>query len=298
MGLLRSLTIALAAVAATPALAAPKVVASIKPLHSLAARITAGITSPAVLVGGVASPHSYSLKPSDMRTLEDADVVFWIGPAFETFLAQPLASTRARIVALTDAQGVTLLRGRSGGLWDSSLQTKDAGPDPHIWLDIANTKAIARAMADALSAADSANAGRYGANTKALAADLDALDAELRTRLAPARDRPFIVFHDATYYFESHYGLTGVGAVTLGPERPPGARRVEALRARIAQNDVACLFTEPQFEPKLVATLTGQARIRTAVLDPEGAGLTPGPALYFELMRGLAQGFVDCLAAR
>lgn len=297
MNLLRFLAIMLV-LAAAPAVAAPKVVVSIKPLHSLAARITAGVTSPALLVGGAASPHSYSLKPSDMRALEDADVVFWIGPGFETFLAQPLASTKARVAAVIDAQGVTHLRGRSGGLWDTSLQAKDAGADPHIWLDIANAQVIARVLADALSVADPANAAHYNANAKALAADLEALDTELRVQLAPARDQPFIVFHDATYYFESRYGLTGAGAVTLGPERPPGARRVDALRARIAQNDVACLFTEPQFEPKLVATLTGRSRIKTAVIDPEGAALTPGPALYFALMRGLARGFVECLVPR
>lgn len=299
MTLLRFLAIGLAlALVAAPAAAAPKVVASIKPLHSLAARVTAGVGVPALLVAGAASPHSYSLKPSDMRILEEADVVFWVGPAFETFLAQPLASVHARVVPLMTAPDVVPLRGRTGGLWDSSVQAKDAAPDPHIWLDTANAQALARAMAAALSAADPANAARYNANTKALTADLDALDGELRAALAPARDKPFILFHDATLYFEARYGLAGAGAVTLGPERPPGARRIDALRARIHQNDIGCLFTEPQFEPKLIATLAGDAPVKTAVLDPEGAALTPGPGLYFELLRGLARGFADCLNAR
>lgn len=296
MDLLRFLVLALL-FAAAPAVAAPKVVVSIKPLHSLAARVTAGITTPALLVTGAASPHSYSLKPSDMRALEDAGVVFWIGPAFETFLAQPLAALRARAVTLMNAPGITPLRGRTGGLWDSSRAAKDAGLDPHLWLDVANAKAMARAMTATLRAADPDNAARYDANMTALAADLDALDAELRTSLTPVRDKPFIVFHDATAYFETRYGLAGAGAVTLGPERPPGARRVDALRARIAQNDIACLFTEPQFEPRLVATLTGGSRVKAAVLDPEGAALSPGPGLYFELIRGLGRAFAGCLGS-
>jgi zinc transport system substrate-binding protein len=291
---LRFLPLALL-LAAPTALAAPKVVVSIKPVQSLAARVMTGAGAPALLVAGAASPHSYSLKPSDMKALEDADLVFWIGPGFETFLAQPLAAAKARPVALIDAPDVTLLRGRTGGLWDTSREAKDAGIDPHLWLDPANARAMAREMAARLSAVDPANAARYAANAQALGADLEALDTELRTRLMPARDKTFIVFHDATRYFETRYGLAGIGAVTLGPERPPGARRVDALRARMAQNDVACLFTEAQIEPKLIATLKGQSRVKTAALDPEGVALTPGPTLYFDLMRGLARGFADCL---
>ena len=278
--------------------AAPKVVASIKPVQSLAARVMAGVGTPSLLVAGAASPHSYSLKPSDMKALEDADLVFWIGPAFETFLAQPIAAAKIDAIALTDAPGVAALRGRTGGLWDSSVQAKDAGIDPHLWLDIANGQAMAREIAARLSAVDAVNAPRYAANAKALLADLEALDAELRAQLAPVRDKPFIIFHDATRYFEARYGLAGAGAVTLGPDRPPGARRVDALRARIHQNDITCLFAEPQFEPKLITTLAGDAPVETAVLDPEGAALTPGPALYFELMRGLGRSFSECLATK
>ena len=276
--------------------AAPKVVVSIKPLQSLAARVMAGVATPTVLVNGSASPHSYSLKPSDMRGLEDADVVFWIGPGFETFLSQPLAATRATAVPLAAAPGVTPLRGRAGGLWDTSRPAQDAGADPHLWLDIANARAVAQAMAAALSAADGANAARYAENVRALQADLEALDTELRALLAPVRDRPFIVFHDATHYFEARYGLKGVGAVSISPERPPGARRVDGLRARVSQGDIACIFTEPQFEPKLLSAITAHAKVKTGILDPEGATLTPGPALYFDLMRGLARGFALCLA--
>ena len=279
-----------------PAAAAPKVVVSIKPLQGLAARVMAGVSAPTLLVTGAASPHSYSLKPSDMRALQDADLVFWIGPRFETFLAQPLAATRAKAVSLMDAPGIVTLRGRTGGLWNTAVQSKDAGLDPHLWLDIANAQAMARAMAVAWSAADGANATRYTANARALTNDLEALDGELRAALTPLRDRSFIVFHDATQYFEVRYGLLGVGAVAISPERPPGARRVDGLRVRLAANDIACIFTEPPFEPKLVATIIGDARVKTGVIDPEGAALTPGPALYFDLLRGLARGFAGCLA--
>ena len=286
--------------------AAPKVVVSIKPLHSLAARVMGSVGQPTLLVSGAASPHTYSLRPSDMRVIERADVVFWIGPNFEAFLTQALNATSGVTVTLAAAPGVTRLKARAGGLWDSavqdssvrdsSVQAGDAGDDPHLWLDIANAKAIAATMAAALGTADPANAVRYAANARSLAVALDAFDSELRGLLMPVRAKRFIVFHDATRYFEERYGLMSVGAVTVSPERPPGARRVEDLRARMAQGDIACLFTEPQFEPKLAATLVGRSQVKTGTLDPEGTALTPGPALYFDLMRGLARGFAGCLA--
>ena len=294
--IVRFLTFLAALAFCAAAQAAPKVVVSIKPLQSLAARVMAGVGSPTVLVSGSASPHSYSLRPSDMQALEDANVVFWIGPRFETFLSQPLAATHAVAVSLADAPGVTSLRARSGGLWDTSVQSPNAGADPHLWLDVANAEAIARAMAAALSTADAANAARYAANARGLQADLMALDTELRALLTPVRERPFIVFHDATHYFEARYGLAGVGAVSISPERPPGAKRVDGLRARVALGDIVCIFTEPPFEPKLMSSIAGSARVKTGILDPEGAALTPGPTLYFDLMRGLARGFSECLA--
>ncbi len=295
--LLRSLAFIAFLTLCTPVQAAPKVVVSIKPLQSLAARIMTGLGAPVVVVSGSASPHSYSLRPSDMRALQEADVVFWIGPSFETFLTQPLAATRATAVSLAAAPGIAPLRGRAGGLWDTSPQAPDTGVDPHLWLDVANAQAIAQAMAAALGAADAANAARYTANARTLQVDLEALDTEIRATLAPVRDRAFIVFHDATHYFEARYGLKGVGAVSISPERPPGARRVEGLRARVSQGDIACIFTEPQFEPKLLSAITARARVKTGILDPEGAALTPGPTLYFDLMRGLARGFAQCLAS-
>ena len=89
-----------------------------------------------------------------------------------------------------------------------------------------------------------------------------------------------------------------LAALPLTPLIPKSAaRRVEGLRARVSQGDIACIFPEPQFEPKLLSAITARARVKTGILDPEGAALTPGPTLYFDLMRGLARGFAQCLAS-
>ena len=111
---------ALAAVTAAPARAdAPQVVVSIKPIHSLVAGVMAGVGEPDLLIAGGGSPHSYALRPSQAQALQEADVVFWVGEALETFLAKPLASLPrdARLVALHEAEGVTLLPYRDDAAW-------------------------------------------------------------------------------------------------------------------------------------------------------------------------------------
>ncbi len=170
-----------------------------------------------------------------------------------------------------------------------------ANADAHIWLDPDNAKVILRAVARELAALDPAHADRYAANAAAAAARLDVLDRELAARLAPVKSVPYVVFHDAYQYFERHYGLAAVGSVTLSPDRAPGAQRLIELRARIREAGAACVFSEPQFEPRLVNTLIEGTNARTGVLDPLGAALAPGPEQYGRLMRDLAAALAGCL---
>jgi zinc transport system substrate-binding protein len=283
----------------------PRVVATINPVHSLVAGVMAGVGKPYLLIRGGASPHTYVLRPSDARALDRAKVIFWVGEELETFLTRPLKALggKAKIVALAEAKGVTLLKLREGGVWEPHAHEEHgheehghAAYNPHIWLDPVNAKAMVDAIAAALSEADPANAGAYHVNAATLRARLDRLDAALAARLAPVRTRPFIVFHDAYPYFERRYGLNGAGSITLSPERQPGARRLAAIRARIRARHIRCVFAEPQFRPHLVRTVTEGTGAKGAVLDPLGAAVPTGPEAYFTIMDRLAKDLADCLA--
>lgn len=299
---------ALLLAAALPAAAqAPKVVASIKPVHSLVAAVMQGVGEPQLVVKGAASPHTYALKPSDARALQDARLVFWVGPELEGFLAKPLKANaaKARAVALMELPGLTLVETREGGAWEeddhghghSHAHAHDDHEehDAHIWLDPRNAKRMVAAVAEALSKADPANAATYAANAAAYTARIDELDAELERTLAPVRERPFVVFHDAYHYLENRYGLKAVGAITVNPERRPSAKRLKEIRAKIAGLDAACVFAEPQFEPALVDTIVQGTSARKGVLDPEGADIADGPDLYPTLMRRNAAALAGCL---
>ncbi|MEC7494477.1 MAG: zinc ABC transporter substrate-binding protein [Pseudomonadota bacterium] len=172
------------------------------------------------------------------------------------------------------------------------------GYDPHVWLDPVNAKALVHEIEEALSDADPANAGTYEANATALMGRLDALVEEVQTELNPVKGRGFVVFHDAYQHFDTRFGISAIGSVTVSPEVMPGAERIRELQEKVNSLDASCVFSEPQFEPKLVSTVTENTNAGTGVLDPLGASIPDGPGLYFTLIRNMASALKECLSGK
>lgn len=304
---MRALCVALLALGAGGANAASAggqaaaVLVSIKPVHSLVAAIMDGVGAPALLLDGSASPHTFTMRPSHARLLNQAQVIFWTGPGMETFLERPLLSLGGKAVVVTLAQtpGLLLLDYRTEAAAEPHSHGDGHGHgrprDMHLWLDPENARLLAREIAARLSRHDPANAAAYAHNLQRLEARLAALDGELRAMLAPVRNRPFVVFHDAYQYLERRYGLNRVAAITVSPEVMPGAARVAQIRASIRELGAACVFAEPQFEPRIIRTLVEGTPARTGVLNPEGGELPPGVDMYFNLMRQNAEALRTCL---
>jgi zinc transport system substrate-binding protein len=301
MRISRLLAIAILLATAAPADAALRVVTSFAPLQSVVAGVMEGIGTPETLVRSGASPHTYAMRPSEARLLEFAQIVFWIGPEYETFLARPLASLAGKsvTVALSRLPGVLKLPARSGGDWEVDGHGhghKAQASDGHMFLDPRNMMLLAQAAANELARLDPANAARYAANSTKTVAMLDALDRELAASLRPLAGKPFIVFHDAYQYFETRYGLTAAGSITVSPERRPGAQRIQRIRERVRRAGAICVFAEPQFEPSLVRTVVEATDARTGTLDYAGTGVPIGPEFYPTVMRGLATSLAACLS--
>ncbi|MDX2478705.1 MAG: zinc ABC transporter substrate-binding protein [Desulfuromusa sp.] len=280
----------------------PQVVVSIKPLHSLVAGVMQGVGKPFLLVKGGGSPHGYVLRPSEARALERAQLVVWVGHNLESFLEKPLATLghKARQLELSEQLTEYMLLKRHGGTWekpahmhssnekhaDQDMQQKNI--DSHLWLDPVLAKQIVILTSEALVEIDPAHRSEYQANTAELSEKLDRLDQKLKKQLDPVKDIPYIVFHSAYQYFESAYGLNAVGSITIDPDRKPGAKKIKEIRQKINQLNARCVFSEPQFESRLIATVIEGTKAKTGILDPLGADLPEGPEAYFQLMNRLA----------
>ncbi|MDP9809114.1 zinc transport system substrate-binding protein [Rhizobium tibeticum] len=299
---------------------APVVVTSIKPVHSLVSAIMQGVGTPELIVDGAASPHTYNMKPSNARALQNAKVVFWVGPGLEAFLEKPLEAigSDAVVAELDKAPGLTKLKFREGGAFEPhddgdhndgdhhdgnghdqahTDEDHDHGAfDTHLWLDPKNAKAMAAEITTTLVAADPANALTYQANAKTLDDRLDALDKEIAGIVSAVKDKPFIVFHDAYQYFEHRYNVQVAGSITVSPETIPGAERIAEIHKKVGELGATCVFAEPQFQPRLVDVVIEGTKAKAGVLDPEAATLDAGPDLYFDLMHGIANSMKDCLA--
>ena len=318
----------------TLAAAEPKVVATIKPLHSLVASVMKGVGTPDLILEGAASPHTYSLKPSQAANLSHADLVFWFGRDLETFMEKPVQTiaSKATVIQILEAPELTKLPFReleSFSSDDHAHEKKkhddhahdkekhddhahekkkhdDHGHhdhhhgefDPHVWLDPENAKIIVRLVRDTLARIDAKHAAIYKSNASATIKRLDSLTAEVKKSLSHADDHKFITFHDAYQYFEKRFKMRSSGTLTVSPEVMPGAERLQIIRAKVTKEGVECVFAEPQFKSKLVDTVVEGTSARTGVIDPLGAKLGAGPDLYFQLIQAMSKSFEDCLHLR
>lgn len=294
------------------AVAGPAVLASIAPVHSLAAAVMQGVGVPRLLVPAGYSPHAWALRPSDARAIQSADLVVWVGPGLEDFVARALGNLvpADRVLTLRDIDGLELLPLRRGA--DGSADEGDEGDDgehghdhdhdhegdgidTHLWLDPRNAARVADRIAEVLAMRDPAHADVYRTNAAALRERLAALEVRIAARLAPHAGSRFIVFHDAYQYFERRFGLAAPGVMSVSAEVSPGADRIRRLRDRVRAGGVACVFIEPQFPAAVARTLIDGTAARVGRLDPLGAGLEPGPDLYPALLEAMAESFADCL---
>lgn len=289
-----------------------RVLTSIKPLQQIAAAVQDGVGTPDVLLPPGASPHHYALRPSDVRRVGEADLLYWIGPDMENFLPRVLGSRSKTTVAVQSLPGLTLRHfgedshshegdhdghdhDAAHGHDEHDHDHRPGSLDAHLWLSSANARVIAAKMAADLAQVDPAHAARYQANLAAFVERLDALDRRIRDRVAKVADKPYFVFHEAFDYFEAAYGLKHTGVFSVASEVQPGAQHVAAMRQRLQAVGKTCVFSEPPMRPRLAETLTAGLPVRLAELDALG-GTDPVDAMGYErLLENLGTGLAGCL---
>jgi zinc transport system substrate-binding protein len=271
-------------------------------LQLIAAAVQEGVAVPEVLLPPGASPHNYALRPSDVRRVQEVDLLYWIGPDMETFLPRVLAGRSKPSIPVQSLPGMQLRHFAADGAAhdddDDDEHDHDHRPgsiDAHLWLSSVNARVIAAKMAADLSNADPANAARYKSNVEAFDVRLDAMDAKIKQRVAGIRDKKYFVFHEAFDYFEDAYGIKHAGVFAVSHEVQPGAQHVAAMRARLTEFGKTCVFSEPPLRPRLADTLSAGLPVKLAELDALG-GYTPATAQGYELLlTKLADDLAGCL---
>jgi len=296
----------------------PRVAVDIAPIHSLVAQVMEGIGMPDLIIQPGATPHEYSLRPSEAAALQSADLVFWIGPDLTPWLEEAIETLApaADLTTLMDIDGTVQLEFREDAVFeahdhsdhadeddhddhdDHADHGDHAGHDPHAWLSPKNAMTWLEVIAGRLSAVDPVNSDAYVANAASGRAVIEALMDEVDATLDPVRGRAFIVFHDAYQYFETDFDVSASGAISISDASDPSPARIAEIRGQIAEQGVDCVLAEPQFNPGLVATVLRGSDAQMGIVDPLGADLELGAELYPQLIRNLSNALAECLHSK
>ena len=284
------------------------VVASIKPIHSLVAAVMGDIGTPHLLLEAPSSAHHFTLKPSQARSLQAADIVFWVGPTMEQPLTKALATLapQAQTLPLIESAGLVLINfdkvtpahekhdHEKHDKHDEHAKHDNHLINPHIWLDPQNAKIMLGVIAVRLAKADPENASTYAANADSMAARLATLETDITSQLASYSAAKFLVLHDAHVYFERRFGLRNYGAITTEPDVMPTASRVKALRDELREHRFDCIFTEPFLGQKAAALIGEGSKVSIGTLDPIASNLPAGAQLYPDLLMSYAKALRSC----
>ena len=318
----------------TSANAEIKVVASIKPIHSLASYLMDGVNKPDLIVDEYSSPHGFALKPSHAKMLQEADIIFYVGEGLENFLEKPLKSIakKAEKIELMEIKGLQKLKFRERNIFDDhddhGHEEDGHKEDDHAEHEHEEDGHKEDDHDDHGHEEDGHEGHAHGeydphiwldpVNAKVILNEMvkhlienDEKNASIyKSNLNKAlkdidgliknvkselnKDFKSIVFHDAYQYFEVRFNVTVLGAFTVNTDVMPGAEQLSEIREIIEHDKVSCIFSEPQFNPNIINAVAKDMNIKTGVLDPLGATLDPGKDLYFDLIKNMSKSFKGC----
>lgn len=302
---------ALTAFSVTASLTLPaqaNVVASLKPVGFIAAAIADGVTPVDVLLPDGASEHDYSLRPSDAKSLKNADLVVWVGPEMEAFMAKSAAELPAqKNLAMVNIDGVKPLLISGGEDEDEHTAEKSEEQDAdahhhhhgefnmHLWLSPEIARKTAVAIHGKLLELMPQDKAKLDANLQQFEVALADTDKRVSAQLAPVRNKGYFVFHDAYTYFEKQYGLSPTGHFTVNPEIQPGAQRLHQIRTQLVEQKAVCVFAEPQFRPAVIDAVARGTQVRKGTLDPLGTDISLAKDSYVKFLSQLSSQYESCL---
>ncbi len=240
---------------------------SIPPQKQLVERVGGVRVQVDTLVAGNRDPHTFEPTPSQLSKLSQAQLYLYVGMPFERSLLTRIQSTNARLKMIDHKAGI-ILRKQDAMLELEHHTTHAHHPgslDPHVWTTPSQMKHMAATARDALTTIDPAGKADFDHNFKALAQELDILDANIRQTLQQAKVSRFMVFHPSWGYFADQYGLTQIAIEYEGKE--PGAKTVTRIINLAKQQQIKTIFVQPQFSRRAAENVAQSVGARILVMD-------------------------------
>ena len=274
-----------------------QIISSIKPIHAIVLAIAGEHAQSEQLIPDYASPHNYSFKPSDIRKVKNADVIFRIDEHMETQLNTVFENLEsgAQLISLAEAKGLDLLE--SGDSHHDDENDKHEGHeniDFHIWTSPKNAKIIASLVSKKLIELDENNAKIYQQNLDTFIQLIEDESLKISTALAKHQNSDYIVFHNSWQYFAKEFGLQKPIIVTLHEGISSGAKKITEIRNKIATENIQCVFYDASISEARLKLLT--ETVNTAKIDVLAVNIESNQSTYINWLKQLAEQVQACLS--
>lgn len=252
-----------------------KVMASFYPMYDFAKKVGGDKVEVTNLVPAGTEPHDWEPAATDIKKLEEADILVYNGAGMEHWTADVLESLDNKDLKTVEAsQGLELMEGKAhedeedGEKPADEHEEEGTSYDPHVWLAPLNAKIEMENIKNALVEADPQNEKYYEENYKTYAAQFEKLDGEYQEGLAGTKSRDVIAAHEAFGYLCKAYGLNQVGIEGLSPDSEPDPARMEEIIQFAKKHQVKTIFFEELVSPKVAETIADEIGASAEVLNP------------------------------
>ena len=305
------------------------VISTIQPINSLVSAVIGNTGKTISIIPAEQSPHDFKLKPSDVKVLQNGNIIFYVSNHLESSVTKVFKNLpkNIKLINLMEESGINHLAIRDNAAWErhdhhgddhddhdkhgkkhddhddhekhgkkhDDHDDHEKEDDVHIWLSPDNAIKIVQKVNKVLSLYFPENSKIYNENTTKFIDKIRNLKMELIKELSPIKNKPYIVFHDAYQYFEKTFELNAVGSVALEGDIASSPKQISFIKDKIIKSKASCVFQEPQFDSKLVKIVVEGTNAKTGTLDPLGVNITGNKDFYLQLLTNMAKSLKECL---
>ena len=305
------------------------VISTIQPINSLVSAVIGNTGKTISIIPAEQSPHDFKLKPSDVKVLQNSNIIFYVSNHLESSVTKVFKNLpkNIKLINLMEESGINHLAIRDNAAWErhdhhgddhddhdkhgkkhddhddhdkhgkkhDDHDDHEKEDDVHIWLSPDNAIKIVQKVNKVLSLYFPENSKIYNENTTKFIDKIRNLKMELIKELSPIKNKPYIVFHDAYQYFEKTFELNAVGSVALEGDIASSPKQISFIKDKIIKSKASCVFQEPQFDSKLVKIVVEGTNAKIGTLDPLGVNITGNKDFYLQLLTNMAKSLKECL---